>query len=627
MTMKLKKYFTYLLLTGTLSSCNYLDVVPDNIATIDYAFRTPLTAEKYLFTCYSWLPGFADPFSGNPAIAGADEMWFNSYYNYNSSSIAKGEQNVQNPFIDYWTGDRGGKHMFRGIRECNIFLENIDQVKNMPDYDKLRMSAEVKFLKAYYHFWLMRMYGPIPIIDKNLPISASVEEVKAVTREPIDKVVSYIVNLMDEAIVDLPETVQFEIQEQGRVTKPIAMSMKALVLVTAASPLFNGNADFPQYVNSRGETLFNAQNDSEKWQKAAIAAKEAIDLCHSLGIKIHYLPPTGRTLTDTTRTELDIRTAITEKWNSEVIWGSTNSTAGTIQTGGYPRIFPGDANYYGGYLSVPFSIVELFYTENGVPIDEDTSWGYDNRYGLREATEEEHLYIKEGYTSAELNFNREPRFYADLGFDGGRWYGQGIFTDVDNYYVEGRQGGAASGHAYAYSITGYVPKKVVNYLNAAEPKIWNVQRYPWPIMRLADLYLLYAEAMNEANGPSSEVYQYLNLIRERAGLNSVEESWSQHSIQANKYTTKQGLREIIHQERGIELAFEGSRFWDLRRWKTATDVLNNQVRGWDVQQESPETYYRPTVIFNQKFSLKDYFWPIQESELLRNKGLIQSPGW
>src|SRR5690606_36127295 len=144
--MKLKKYLIYFLLTGTLASCNYLDVVPDNIATIDYAFRTPLTAEKYLFTCYNWLLGFADPYSGNPAIAGADEIWFNStYYDYNAFSIAKGQQNVQGPSIDYWGGTRGGKQLFRGIRECNIFLENIHSVKNMPDYDKNRMSAEVKF--------------------------------------------------------------------------------------------------------------------------------------------------------------------------------------------------------------------------------------------------------------------------------------------------------------------------------------------------------------------------------------------------------------------------------------------------------------------------------------------------
>jgi len=625
--MKFKKHILYLLFAGTLTSCNYLDVTPDNIPTLDYAFRTPLTAEKYLFTCYSWLPGFADPYSGNPAIAGADEMWFNSYYEYNSFAIARGLQNVQDPIIDYWQGGRGGHNIFQGIRDCNIFLDNIHLVPNMSDYDKAKMSAEAKFLKAYYHFWLMRMYGPIPIMHESPPITVTVEEVKAVTRDPIDQVVDYIVGLMDEAIVDLPDRVQFEVEELGRITKPIAMAIKAQVLVTAASPLFNGNMDFPQYRNSRGENLFNSQYEEQKWVRAADACREAIDLCHALDMQLHYIGNTGYDISDTTQTELDLRTAMTERWNSEIIWGSTNSTAGGIQTAAYPRLFPGNATYFGGYLSVPLSIVDLFYSENGVPIEEDTSWDYANRYTLKTAEHIDKNYIKEGYTTVALNFDREPRFYAYLGFDGGRWYGHGRLEDEDNFYVEGRLGGTASGHAYAYSATGYLPKKVVNYLNAAQAAQWTVQRYPWPIMRLSDLYLLYAEASNEVFGPSPEIFHYLDLIRTRAGLQSIEESWRNYSNQPNKYNTKQGLRDIIRRERSIELAFEGSRFWDLRRWKTAPQVLNKPIVGWDTQQEAPETYYRPVVIFNQTFGLKDYFWPIQESEMLRNKGLIQSPGW
>jgi len=625
--MQFKKHLLYFLFAGTLTSCNYLDVTPDNIPTLDYAFRTPLTAEKYLFTCYSHLPGFADPYSGNPAIAGADEMWFNSYYEYNSFAIARGLQNVQDPIIDYWQGGRGGHNIFHGIRDCNIFLDNIHRVPSMSDYDKARMSAEAKFLKAYYHFWLMRMYGPIPIMHESPPISVSVEEVKAVTREPIDKVVDYIVDLLDEAITDLPDRVAFDVEELGRITKPIALAIKAQVLVTAASPLFNGNMDFPQYRNSRGELLFNSQSDAQKWVRAADACREAIDLCHDLGMQLHYIGNTGYVISDTTQTELDLRTAMTQRWNSEIIWGSTNSTAGSIQTAAYPRLFPGNATYYGGYLSVPFSIVDLFYSENGVPIDEDNTWDYANRYSLKTAERIDKNYIKEGYTTVSLHFDREPRFYAYLGFDGGRWYGHGLLTDNENHYVEGRLGGAASGHAYSYSVTGYLPKKVVNYLNAAQPAQWTVQRYPWPIMRLADLYLLYAEALNEASGPSPELFYYLDLIRTRAGLPSIEESWTNYSNQPNKYTTKQGLRDIIRRERTIELLFEGSRFWDLRRWKTAPQVLNNPIVGWDTQQEAPETYYRPVTIFNQTFSLKDYFWPVQESEMLKNKGLIQSPGW
>src|SRR5690606_41237751 len=96
---------------------------------------------------------------------------------------------------------------------------------------------------------------------------------------------------------------------------------------------------------------------------------------------------------DTTQTELDLRTAMTERWNSEIIWGSTNSTAGGIQTAAYPRLFPGNATYFGGYLSVPLSIVDLFYSENGVPIEEDTYWYFDNHYPLQTAAQNVNNYI------------------------------------------------------------------------------------------------------------------------------------------------------------------------------------------------------------------------------------------
>jgi hypothetical protein len=195
------------------------------------------------------------------------------------------------------------------------------------------------------------------------------------------------------------------------------------------------------------------------------------------------------------------------------------------------------------------------------------------------------------------------------------------------FYVNSRAGGAASGHAYSYSITGYNPKKLVNFLNAATATQWTVQQYPFPIMRLADLYLLYAEAHNEAYGPSIESYEYINLVRERVGLPSVQSAWTNFSRSPNKIQTKEGLREIIHRERTIELAFEGSRFWDVRRWKTALAEYNQNVVGWDLIQKDPVAYYRPVTITKKSFQQKDYFFPIKESELIKNKEIMQSPGW
>src|SRR5690606_17806556 len=110
--------------------------------------------------------------------------------------------------------------------------------------------------------------------------------------------------------------------------------------------------------------------------------------------------------------------------------------------------------------------------------------------------------------------------------------------------------------------------KLVNWNLVATQTSVNIESYPWPIIRLGDVYLLYAEALNET-GKQAEALVYLNRIRERAGLGTVESSWTNFSDNPTKYQDQEGLREIIHQERMIEMAFEGSRYWDLKRWKTA----------------------------------------------------------
>ncbi|MPN64738.1 hypothetical protein SDC9_212515 [bioreactor metagenome] len=144
------------------------------------------------------------------------------------------------------------------------------------------------------------------------------------------------------------------------------------------------------------------------------------------------------------------------------------------------------------------------------------------------------------------------------------------------------------------------------------------------------MLLYYAEALNEADNTQAarqEAIKYVDMIRERAGLQPVAESWRLHSNNPGRYNTQEGLREIIHQERLIELCLEGKRFWDLRRWKTAREVLNQPIQGWSLFNTNNAEIYKPLTIFNQRFGLKDYFWPIGEDELTRNTNLIQSLGW
>ncbi len=154
------------------------------------------------------------------------------------------------------------------------------------------------------------------------------------------------------------------------------------------------------------------------------------------------------------------------------------------------------------------------------------------------------------------------------------------------------------------------------------------ESYPYPEMRFADLLLLCAEALNESKAaPDDEVYMYIDSVRHRAGLKGVVESWAQYSNQPGKPTTKEGMRQIIQQERKIELAAEGVYFWDSNRWKTAMKERNRPIQGWNVNGREPEEYYAVTTVYFQRFTYRDYFAPIPQSELIKNPLLIQNPGW
>lgn len=154
-----------------------------------------------------------------------------------------------------------------------------------------------------------------------------------------------------------------------------------------------------------------------------------------------------------------------------------------------------------------------------------------------------------------------------------------------------------------------------------------IEAHSWPEMRLADLYLLYAEALNEQGGPQPDAFKYIDKVRARAGLQGVQASWGSYSRQPTKFATKEGFRQIIQQERLIELAMEGSRFWDLRRWKRCMEELNKPVTGWDVDQSDPTFYYRIRTLYRQSFQTRNYFWPLDSWELLNNPKLLQNFGW
>lgn len=620
------------------SSCKkFMDVVPDNVATIDNAFALRNEAEKFLFTCYSYIPSDGDP-NANIGMFGGNEMWVSISkrdLSIPAWDIARGYQTSSTVLCDYWGGGNGGKQLFQGISNCNIFLENVsdtNKVKDLTIDERMRWLGEALFLKAYYNYLLIRSFGPIPINDKNLPISSSPSEVK-VYRQPLDSCVNYVSNLLDSAYQLLPLTIVNQSNELGRITKPIAASIKAKLLVLAASPLFNGNSDYASIIDNKNVHLFPSTSDPMKWQKAADACKKAIDISESAGFKLYYFQPGFTKLSDTTVTQLSIRQAICDRWNDEKIWGLSNSRVGYLQNVTMVKLSAQYSNVKGatGQVGAPLKMAQLFYSSNGVPINEDKSLDFSTPNALRTATRAERFNISQGYTTARLNFDRENRFYADLCFDGGIWYllSSPSGTDTSTFVLQAKLGQYGGNNEIGYeNQTGYYIKKFVDYNFAYTTSGVSIRQYEWPEIRLADIYLLYAEALNEVSGPSQEVYKYLDLIRARAGLKGVAESWTNYSNNPTKYQTQDGLRRIIKQERGIELAFEGSRFWDLRRWKDAASEYNGAIQGWSTGQSGSLSYYQPRVLFQQAFvAPRDYLWPLWINELRTNNNLVQNLSW
>lgn len=630
---------TCLAILLSASACSYLDVVPDNVATIDHAFSDRYTSERFLASCYWHLPRSGDP-NTNPAYMGAGEFMHNRERITASMRIARGAQSAADHQINMWGGGNGGNSLWAGIRDCNIFLENIDKVNDLTLNEKNRWKAEIKFLKAYYHFYLLRYYGPIHIMDANTDVASATDNIRMV-RKTVDECFSYVDGLMEEVIGSghLQSISDKPRQELGRITQPVAKAIRARVLTTWASPLFNGNTEYAHFKDAEGNHFFNQTPNPALWTRAAEACKDAIDECLMAGHDLYRVTDlvTANELSDDSKIQLAFRSALSQRWNPEIIWGNSSSAvSGGSQSNMIPHLQPANHSVTAAWYSPTMNVAELFYTENGVPIEEDPAYDYTNRYLTHINSPAVKPYnVRDGGLTANMHYDRENRFYASLGFDRGKWYNlvgerSWVARDVDAPAIAARFNEYSSVfNPFDYSATGYFAKKLVSVNSGfVSQHDFRGEAYPYPEIRMADLYLLYAEALNETMGePNATVYQWVDAVRGRAGLKGVDESWSAHSNRSTKHMTQSGMREIIQRERCIELAMEGAYYWDSRRWKTAIREQNRQLRGWNVTRQDAVEYYEVKVLFNQKFSHRDYFAPIPEYEIIRNPALIQNPGW
>ena len=633
-----------------LPGCNYLDMVPEkDIETIESLFEQRTKVENWWKGLYSELnrifADFLKPHKDPDEFIknlGADEfvtcqaLYNSTLYNLDGLKIADGLQMSQNPYGSIWY------RMYVVIRNCNIFLENVDHTYNMSEEDRNWWKADVKAVKAYVYFELVRRYGPICLIPQNMPVDLPVKDYQ-LPRQHVDTCFKEIINLLDESMEYVPKHSQ-RISNYGHTFSLEAVyALKAKVLLYAASPLFNGNAFYSDFKNKDGELLFNSTYDRNKWLLAAEAADKAAEMCEEGGRAL--ISGTTVKKTDLLNKMSDIETMTFSRFtNSEYLleWKYPS----TFHQFFLPRLVGDDDNFDSqalGCLSPSMKMVEMYYTSNGLPIDADITWSYNNRYKL--GSESSPVYegvIPMNTDVVNLHLRREPRFYASIAGDRMYWQRGTNTADKDyNLLVRAHKGEEPWGTQYDFivsnswqNINGYWLKKhlfswynTLGYSN-------NLQgNETAAIIRLAEVYLMQAEAWNEyLDQPDSRVYDPLDKVRERAGILPVREAWGNYSNNPTKVTTKVGMRDIIHQEYGIEFAFEGHRYWDLRRWLTAHQTMNEKQYGWNVIGTTDQAFYNyetgPVVVWssNKFIAPRDYLDPFDAEEILIS-GMVQNPGW
>lgn len=626
-----------------LPGCNYLDMVPEkDIETVESLFEQRTKVELWWKGLYAELNNIFADFRVNTAYLGADEfvtcqaLHSSTLYNLDGLKIADGLQMSQNPYGSIWY------RMYVVIRNCNIFLENVDHTYNMSEEDRNWWKADVKAVKAYVYFELVRRYGPICLVPQNMPVDLPVKDYQ-LPRQHVDTCFKEIINLLEESMEYVPKHSQ-RISNYGHTFSLEAVyALKAKVLLYAASPLFNGNAFYSDFKNKNGELLFNSTYDRNKWLLAAEAADKAAEMCEDGGRAL-VLGATGKK-TDLLNKMADIENMSFSRFNnSEYLleWKYPSTFYQFI----LPQLVGDDDNFDSqalGCLSPSMKMVEMYYTANGLPIDADITWNYSNRYKL--ASESSPVYegvIPMNIDVVNLHLRREPRFYACIAGDRMYWQRGTNTADKDyNFLVKAHKGEEPWGTQYDFivsnswqNINGYWLKKHLfswfNTLGYANNLQGNETA---AIIRLAEVYLMQAEAWNEyLDQPDSRVYDPLDKVRERAGVLPVREAWGSYSNNPVKVTTKVGMRDIIHQEYGIEFAFEGHRYWDIRRWLTAHQTMNEKQYGWNVIGTTDQAFYNyetgPVVVYssNKFIAPRDYLDPFDAEEILIS-GMVQNPGW
>lgn len=666
-------------------ACNYLDVVPEDRATEEDAFKDVQALKRYLYGCYSAIPiphhcvQSADLYTADEVIHAPTHEVFNVFLTgqYTTSEAGSSQQNIHN--ILTW------RTIPQAIQNCYLLLENVDKVPGVTPEDVRFYTGQAHFLIAYLHYLMLRQYGPIILQEGKAPLTLPEADYPA--RTSYDDCVDWIANRFDQAIAEgLSNYADMQPSEYGLGHKEAAFAIKARMLLYAASPLFNGGAPsqpdgdphvanlttgadnmqqtWENFKNKDGQQLISSTYDAAKWERARDACKAAVEAAEAAGFQLYTAAnnavPDLKYPTDSIHRALRM-TFVDRMGTKELILADARNGGDAVTAYGIQkRSAPTGSSTFGYNSCAPtLTMVETFYTKNGLPINEDNQWsGYSNPYaimvnsapapsplpsGVTSIPQPKDAHYKGGnfpWTTKEnlsstmaLNLDREPRFNAWIAYHGSYYE----YNTQGNTGTDRTQGLIAVGFrrydncgkqdkSQDYPLTGYLLKKSVHPLNTeGSASGATSQVYPWPVIRLAEVYLNYAEALVETNDLPTAV-TYINKVRARAGLKGVDESWQ--SINKTPSGSQNMMRRIVRQERTIELYMENHRFWDIRRWLLGTKYFGAKVRGMDVMGETDAEFLKVVEVERPRmFMNAHYLMPIPISEINKNPKLVQNPGY
>ena len=558
------KFFSYIYISAaisiafTLSSCNgFLDREEDSFIDKTATFDSYNRTKQYLTYAYTLLPDGLNRFSREAMLASATDDAEFAIESAEIQQFNNGSWNALNNPDDVWN------RYYSGISKCCTLLENTNHVNldiSRLDPDKqveyanslkdIRMwRAEARFLRAYFHFELLKRYGPIPIVTSTLSINGNYENTP---RPTMKEVVDFIAKECDIAADTLELTPWRNVNDAfGRATKGAALALKSRLLLYAASPL---------YVDFGDTNEANKPTDVALWKSAADAAKTVIDL-NQYELASSYA--------DLFKNDFQ---------NKEYIFVRRYAANSDFEKSNFPVSFGGK-----GGTNPSQNLVNDYEMLDGTPFD----WNDPAK-------------------AAQPFANRDARLEATILMNMAPFKGKKVAT-----YPEGAD---ASPNPNA-TKTGYYLRKFLN-------EDVNIQTggsssgHVVPLFRLAEIYLNYAEALNECDPTNPDIALYLNKVRNRASLPNVSA------------LSQEQMRTVIQHERRVELAFEEHRSWDVRRWKIASATLGTPLMGVQIERKPLGGYtYMPVKVEQRVFQPKMYWYPIPQSEVLKLKQWKQNNGW